>query len=204
MLGPVDVSIFRWINISWAAPLLDTVFRFFSFAIELVSLRVALLIIVAAMLWRGSRSRPAGVLAVVAWPISNALSDVFKHTFQALRPYAELDGVRRLEDYSSTQPVWWSNAPIESVAFGTMSAHSANMAAVAMVMCLKLKWWGAPWVFIALLTGLSRVYVGAHYPSQVLLGWMGGALCGWIVVKTWETYQNRKSPGVTGALNEQV
>jgi len=33
-----------------------------------------------------------------------------------------------------------------------------------------------------LLTGFSRIYVGVHYPSQVLLGWVCGTFSGFLVV----------------------
>ena len=46
---------------------------------------------------------------------------------------------------------------------------------------------------LALLTGLSRIYVGAHYPSQVLLGWVCGALCALIAVYTWGAYARLRS-----------
>ena len=40
----------------------------------------------------------------------------------------------------------------------------------------------AIWVVIAFLTGFSRIYVGLHYPYQVLLGWAVGIFVGWAAV----------------------
>ena len=62
-----------------------------------------------------------------------------------------------------------------SHSFGTASAHSANMMAVATLFLIVDRKWGTFWLAIAVLTGLSRIYVGVHYPQQVLLGWLVGA-----------------------------
>jgi undecaprenyl-diphosphatase len=76
---------------------------------------------------------------------------------------------------------------------GTTSAHSANMAAIATVMTLEAKWWGAPWIAFAFFTGISRIYTGVHYPSQVIFGWGVGILCGFIVSRTWRAYRENRS-----------
>ncbi|MCH8274930.1 MAG: phosphatase PAP2 family protein [Armatimonadetes bacterium] len=168
MLGPWDQALFRWINAGWSSPLLDQVFWFFSMGIKETWVRVGLAGVFLFLLIR-RRARAAAIQAMFAWPLANELADVFKHGFQAARPHA--DAIFRVSELTS---------------YGTMSAHAATMAAVATVMTLRLGRWGLPWILVAFLTGLSRVYVGVHYPSQVALGWLGGFVCGWVIVKTWD------------------
>lgn len=141
-------------------------------------MRVLLALILVGLLAAGQRTRAAAIQAMLAWPLANELSDVFKNLVGAARPSVELEGVRFISDFSGR--LSFLDSP------GTMSAHSANMAAVAMVLSLRLGWWGASWWVLAFLTGLSRIYVGVHYPSQVILGWLGGGICAWVVVKTWD------------------
>ncbi|HTQ10070.1 MAG TPA: phosphatase PAP2 family protein, partial [Fimbriimonadaceae bacterium] len=81
--------------------------------------------------------------------------------------------------------------------YGTASSHAANMAGVAAVLCYYFKWWGTPWVLVAIITGLARVYVGVHYPSQVLLGYLCGLLSALIVIRTWGAFV--KTREVSGA-----
>ena len=51
-------------------------------------------------------------------------------------------------------------------------------------------WMKATAVCLAVLMGLSRLYVGVHFPSDVLAGAVIGSLCGllgaWVVSKAWE------------------
>lgn len=174
VLGAWDEDLFRWINAGWSSPWLDSLFWFFSLGIKTWWLRAFLGALLVGYLLLSHLFRSAALQAMIAWPIANEFSDVFKIVLPSSRPCVDFSEVNLLG------PLLTSS--------GTMSAHSATMAAVATVMVLRTRWWGIPWILVAFMTGLSRIYVGVHYPSQVLLGWMGGIVCGWIVVASWDAY----------------
>lgn len=46
---------------------------------------------------------------------------------------------------------------------------------------------------MAVLMGLSRLYVGVHYPTDVLAGAVIGSLCAWAAWKAFWLYRNRKN-----------
>jgi len=73
--------------------------------------------------------------------------------------------------------------------FGTASAHSANMMAVAVPFLYYARPIGFFWLGIAILTGISRIYVGVHYPYQVVFGWMVGAAMSGILIAGWEHWK---------------
>ena len=58
------------------------------------------------------------------------------------------------------------------------SGHSTNAATVfgSMALNLRKRWMTAVAIVIPLLTGISRFVVGAHYPTDVLGGWLLGLI----------------------------
>ncbi len=144
--------------------------RFWSEATQRIEVRVLLLLLVVGMLVRGARSRRAILTAMIAWPLANEACDLWKAGLRGPRPFQVLDDVLLRAGKSDS--------------FGSASAHSANMAAVAFCLAYGLGRWGWPWVLVAVLVGISRVYVGVHFPAQVLLGWTTGiavaALVSWV------------------------
>jgi len=66
-------------------------------------------------------------------------------------------------------------------AYGFVSSHAANMFALATVFTAALQrhykhtWWIA--VSVAVLIGYSRIYLGVHFPADVI----GGAMVGFII-----------------------
>lgn len=165
-----DLAVFYAIN-RWPEGL-SPFFFFMSESNKWLPMRLFLLGLFISMLLH-PRSRNAAIYAVVSWPLANELTDILKAGFRGMRPSAELaDAIIRVDRLTS---------------FGTASAHSANMAAVATAMTYFLGWkWGSIWILVAFFTGLSRIYVGVHYPYQVLFGWFCGFAVAMTVIKIGE------------------
>lgn len=158
----------------------------------MTGVRIVLLAIILTMLIVNKTSRKAAILAILAILLANGITEAMKNSFQMLRPCVELADVHlRVNRLTS---------------FGTASSHAANMMAVGFVFTYLLGWRWSPWIAFAILTGLSRIYVGVHYPSQVLLGWISGAFCGLILVKMSEAHARLRRKSVsdeTDAEQEQ-
>ena len=125
--------------------------------------------------WRGlAWSVP--VLAVMVLCSDKGSVVLFKETVQRLRPcYAlDLDGLVHLV------------YPECGGQFGFVSSHASNHFAIAAFMAGMLRGvprWATPMlIFWAALIGYSRVYLGVHYPGDVLVGALYGAIIGAIFV----------------------
>lgn len=90
------------------------------------------------------------------------LASVIKLFFRRTRPPTVYADAMRIKSYS----------------FPSSHAYSAMLSAgslLAMSAAIGL-WWGIAALILALVIGISRVFVGAHYPSDVVAGW-GLGLC---------------------------
>lgn len=172
-----DVALFHAIN-GWSsrwAPL----FVFLSEATKHAPGRIGLLAIAALLIAAGPTTRKAALLAILAVLVANTFADGLKVLLGMRRPCVELpDAILRVGMLDS---------------FGSASSHAANMAALAFTFTRYFKWWGTPWIALALLTGIARIYVGVHYPSQILLGLVVGTVSAFIVTQTWQVFVRRRS-----------
>ncbi|MDN3293908.1 phosphatase PAP2 family protein [Streptomyces ficellus] len=111
-----------------------------------------------AVLGRGARSRRAAVRGVASLALASAaINTVGKRSVRRARPVLDaVPAVRRLKRQPFT-----TSFP---------SGHSASAAAFATGVALESKGWGAAVAPVAAAVALSRVYTGAHYPSDVLVG----------------------------------
>jgi undecaprenyl-diphosphatase len=184
----MDEALFRWIN-GWPESW-KPFFWFLSEATKLDWVRVVLALFVLGLLLASPRTRTAAVIALLAWGLANGFTEALKNGFQMARPSVELpDGNFRVKPLTS---------------WGTASSHAANMMAVGVACTAYLGRFGWLWLGLAVLVGLSRIYVGVHYPSQVLLGWACGAFVAWMLVtmqRRWTRLRKPKEEGAADALN---
>ena len=78
--------------------------------------------------------------------------------------------------FARERPSLWESIAPEST-FSFPSGHAMGSITVAMVLVLlawqtRWRWWVAlPMAVFVAMVGFSRVYLGVHYPSDILAGW---------------------------------
>jgi len=105
--------------------------------------------------------------------LSTSVNDALKMAFHGPRPY------------------WYSANVIgyaSETSFGVPSGHAQITFGVWGMLATSIrKWWG--WliaILVILLIGISRLYLGVHFPHDVILGWLIGALLLWLVLRFWK------------------
>lgn len=138
-------------------------------------------IIMSIVFLLNKRTRRAGALALLAMVLGLLVTNItIKPLVERARPWLD-----------------WPIVPLvtEKDPNSFPSGHTCAAFAAAMVWVRTLPWrWGRVLaVVMAVLMGLSRLYVGVHYPSDVLAGAVIGALCAWVIWKVYQSVEERRN-----------
>ncbi len=145
----------------------------------MVSAKWSSLLMVLALVWillRQNRRHALLVLAILVLAVLMAdqvSSGLIKHLVERLRP---------THDPSLESMVHVING-YRGGLYGFVSSHAANFFAVSTFLSLVMRQrWVAFSLFTwALLQCYSRMYLGVHYPGDILGGIVVGVLAGWLV-----------------------
>lgn len=130
-------------------------------------------------------------LPLIYWCIDSALglrvglilvtSNLFNASIKVL-----LAGPRPYWVSSHVQALW------PETSFGIPSGHAQHAVSVWGIMAVYYKkawaWWTA--IGLMFLIGFSRLYLGSHFPHDVILGWLLGALILWSFARFWTPVEN--------------
>ena len=164
----LDHALFRLINISWGLDALAPVMKVLSNPLYWLPVMVGL---VAWMLLRDGRHGRITLLVLLLLvpatdQISSHLLKPLVHRPRPCRAEAAIAGVKNHGAHCSSS----GSFP---------SSHAFNIAGLAVFLALRHRKWAVPAALIAIGVGYSRVYLGVHYPSDVLGGWAMGSAMGW-------------------------
>jgi membrane-associated phospholipid phosphatase len=118
----------------------------------------AYMVLVAVIYW--SLDRKLGLRLAIFLPLVSIVNSILKLAFHAPRPY-------------------WISKDIKAMhasgGFGMPSGHAqASTVWLLTSSYLQKKWFWIIAIMVTFLIGLSRPYLGVHFPTQVLAGWAIG------------------------------
>jgi undecaprenyl-diphosphatase len=170
-IDAVDTTLFLWLN-GQHSPVWDQIMWFISGKIQWVPFY---LILIGYLIYK---YRIKSIYIIIAIAIAVTLADqlavkAFKEVFQRFRPSNDPE-IRNLVHVINNY---------RGGSYGFVSNHAANTFALASFLSFlfynKIFTYS---VFLwAIIVSYSRIYLGVHYPGDILCGALLGVLCGGVV-----------------------
>jgi undecaprenyl-diphosphatase len=160
----MDASLFLLINHGLQNNDLDTVMLFITNKAYL--LYIAIVVLLFFKDWR--KGLLVFSLAAVGFFTADGIGNILKHLFARPRPCHELQGVRLLGDCLKS--------------FSFPSGHAATSFAMASIIGHHFRRAAIPAFLLAVLVAFSRIYVGVHYPTDVICGAILGGVTGGFIL----------------------
>ena len=177
-----DKSAFLYLN-SFHSDLMDYVMTIFTLTPTwLLFYAVTLYVIIRKY---GRKSVPVIVSLVLIILLSDQIAGLFKHSVMRLRPSND-------PEIAPLAHVFFTKGGL----YGFVSAHAANAFSFAVFSSLLFRSRGytifiIPW---ACLLSYTRIYLGVHYPGDILGGIILGSLVGWGIFKLLIIIESRLFP----------
>lgn len=163
-LARLDTALFHTINRGLSNPFFDFLMPFITDKSHLV-----FVILAAALLvfFKGRRRDVRGlVLVLVTVLASDFFSSTFKNVLLRVRPCHGLEGVRLLVGCGGS--------------YSLPSGHATNIFAAMVLLSTRYKKFTPLFLLLAAAVAYSRVYVGVHYPIDVMAGAALGTICAFV------------------------
>lgn len=178
-LSPLEGPILLWIQEALRQPWLDPIVSVYTKLGDHGLVWIALCVLM--LLW--PKTRRAGLAGACGLVMSLLCTNIIiKPLVERTRPWLVIEGL---------VPLVTEGDPNSFPSGHTSASFSC---AVAWLTTLPRTWAKGLALAGALLMGLSRLYVGVHFPSDVLCGALVGIFCGWVgatVVRKWEERRDR-------------
>jgi len=128
----------------------------------------------------GKKGKISLAILILALAFTDSIcAQILKPLFERVRPsHVSMDGLNLLVPKGGK----WSMP----------SNHAANIFALAVVLSYFYDRIKIPLFILASLIALSRVYVGVHYPSDVIVGGLLGYAIGWLAITSWVIIKMRE------------
>lgn len=189
-LESIDTTFFHFFNGNLSNPIFDFIMPIITNQNYWV---IPILILVFGLIYKGgSRGRITAALLIIALVTTDAIAAQFiKPIVGRLRPsHAIIESINLLVHKGGK--------------YSFVSNHAANMFCAATIFTYFYSKWRYVFYISATLVAFSRIYVGVHYPGDVIFGGLFGFGMGWLFISLWVIVKMREiKRGKTWVLYEK-
>ena len=180
-LNGIDTALFLFFNVTLANPVTDLIMPVITS--EWLLRILYAVAVVLLLIFGNARLRWVVLFSVLVLVVTDQVSaGLLKPMIGRLRPCHTLDSINLLVDCGGGKSM--------------PSSHAANAFGQAMLFALLYRRWAWPLLVFAALVAISRVFVGVHYPFDVLIGTIIGAGAGYLGAWSANKYLQRRLEGL--------
>jgi undecaprenyl-diphosphatase len=177
-LNKVDLIFFQFINGSMSNAFFDWIMPIIT---EVDNWIIPLFLLLMGLLFFGKkRGRITVVLLIIAVGLTDVLAaQIIKPLVGRLRPsHVLIDNINLLVSKGGK--------------YGFVSNHAANMFSASVILGYFFRKWKVYLFSGASIIAFSRVYVGVHYPADVIFGGIFGYGVAWMTISAWVIIKMRE------------
>lgn len=164
----LEGTLLLWVQDTLRQPVLDAFFAFFT----QLGTHGLMWIVLSVLLLLFPRTRKAGFWALIALLLGALCTNVvLKPLVGRTRPWLVVEGLSYLVQEKDMN------------SFPSGHTCAAFSAGVAWAGFAQRRWLKLLCIGQAVLMGLSRIYVGVHFPTDVLAGAAVGIFCAWLALR---------------------
>lgn len=164
ILKSIEISIYKFINTGLSSSFLDLLMSWIS---DLGSGRVFFVLGVVFVLLRAKDKKALGILIFAGMSVSYYVVQMLKELVARPRPFLVIEGARALDSVKD---------------FSFPSGHAVAVFIMAVIISSYTRFRVLVYS-LAVIVCLSRIYLGMHYPSDVIAGALIGFVLGKALVK---------------------
>ena len=161
-----DINVLRIINNSWKCRFLDIIMPSMTY---LGSFPFMFIFCTATFLFHIAMLHTMAITAMISITISTGIGKILKVTVTRLRPFIKIPNLNI------------KKIGIDKYSFP--SGHTTGAFSLAVIIALYYPIFGFITIPLALCVGISRIYIGVHYPTDVIVGIFIGTTCSLLTYK---------------------
>lgn len=161
----INIDLFYFINDTLKNSLFDLLMPFVTELGSFVAmLAICLIVIILSIIFKNRTVKRIALLCLFSLLLADGIALILKSIILEPRPFTVLNNVHLLV--------------VENDPSAFPSGHTTSTFAVLSVLVFKYRhrFWSVVLILFGVLIGFSRIYVGVHYPLDVLAGCIIGVL----------------------------